>query len=156
MSTIWRDMCFCFVEDDLLLFFHTLATWLYAKLIRSRFGDSTQNRDELPGTPSKPKSPFYRPIVNAVLLGMSILFMNLTLSETSISFYQMVKLLLIPVQTAVDVSFLGVSHVGKTFASLGLLCLGLFFVVVLDLNATKVGFFFSLGAIVFTTSGQSV
>eukprot|EP01028_Stygiella_incarcerata_P003209 TRINITY_DN1621_c0_g1_i1.p1 TRINITY_DN1621_c0_g1~~TRINITY_DN1621_c0_g1_i1.p1 ORF type:complete len:313 (-),score=55.76 TRINITY_DN1621_c0_g1_i1:278-1147(-) len=145
-----------FQYHDLLLFFHTMATWLYAKLIRNRFGDKTQNGEDLPGTPSKPKSPVYRPIVNATLLGMSILFMNLTLSETTISFYQMVKLLLIPVQTAVDVTLLGVSHARETFASLALLCVGLAFVFAIDLHATISGVLFSFGAILFTTSGQSM
>ena len=90
----------------------------------------------------------------AILNGVSIGFLNLSLGFNSVGFYQMTKLAIIPCTVAIQQTFYGKSFSRDVKASLAVLLSGVAIATVTDLELNALGAFLSLLAVVTTCVSQ--
>ena len=90
----------------------------------------------------------------AVLNGISIGFLNLSLGFNSVGFYQMTKLAIIPCTVFIQTTFYGKMFSMRVKGALGLLLLGVAIATVTDLELNAMGATLSFCAVVTTCVSQ--
>lgn len=98
--------------------------------------------------------PFQENVSTALAGVSSIVFMNFNLQFNSVGFYQMTKLLCIPLMVYIETVLYGKSYTGKVKFSLFLVLLGVGIAAITDIEASWIGSFVGALAVMSTTQFQ--
>eukprot|EP00013_Stygamoeba_regulata_P003340 CAMPEP_0177631060 /NCGR_PEP_ID=MMETSP0447-20121125/1547_1 /TAXON_ID=0 /ORGANISM="Stygamoeba regulata, Strain BSH-02190019" /LENGTH=310 /DNA_ID=CAMNT_0019132517 /DNA_START=119 /DNA_END=1048 /DNA_ORIENTATION=- len=132
-------------NHNLLLVGHLFSTWVWS-VIAEKLGFYTYQPSPIPTK---------RMFIEALGGVGSILFMNLCMHYTTVTFYQITKLSMIPVQVALQWAVFGNRPTLPRVASLSLLCVGSAWVYINDFTFDTDGLVYCVLAVVITASYQA-
>ena len=128
-----------------LLLLHLAVTYLYT-LLAERLGFYTMPDHAVP----------WKTVAwNALCLNLNIGFMNLTLSEGSMSFYQLTKVLIAPSQALFQYLWYSKPSSLQAIGALATMTVGIGMLFVTDLHATPTSLLYGFAGVFFCTIAQA-